>query len=241
MFITNKYSDCYWRIILRARNRICDPVGYWEQHHIVPKALGGEDHPDNLILLTYKEHYICHHLLCYMTAGKHKRKMQHAFAIMSAQGAGQQRHLTVGMREACRRANAAAQRGQKASPETRLRKSEAAKAHWSNNEDRKQQARERMRARNLGVPKSPEVRAKLSAIGRARVLSPERNAKISASQKRYWKLTTADGQVHLTGDLPNWCAVNGYSGSGISNLKAGRVKSHKDIVAAEILDQHIRP
>jgi hypothetical protein len=37
-------------------------VGY-ELHHIIPKCLGGNNSKDNLVLLTYKEHYIAHHLL----------------------------------------------------------------------------------------------------------------------------------------------------------------------------------
>jgi hypothetical protein len=34
--------------------------GYYESHHIKPKCLGGKDCKNNLVLLTAKEHYICH-------------------------------------------------------------------------------------------------------------------------------------------------------------------------------------
>jgi hypothetical protein len=37
---------------------------YYEKHHILPKCLGGDDIKTNLVLLTAKEHYICHKLLC---------------------------------------------------------------------------------------------------------------------------------------------------------------------------------
>jgi hypothetical protein len=37
---------------------------YYEKHHILPKCLGGKDIKSNLVLLTAKEHYICHKLLC---------------------------------------------------------------------------------------------------------------------------------------------------------------------------------
>ena len=37
---------------------------YYERHHIIPKCLGGKDIKENLILLTAKEHYLCHKLLC---------------------------------------------------------------------------------------------------------------------------------------------------------------------------------
>lgn len=36
---------------------------YYENHHIIPKCLGGLDNECNLVLLTAKEHYIAHKLL----------------------------------------------------------------------------------------------------------------------------------------------------------------------------------
>lgn len=37
---------------------------YTEVHHIIPKCMGGNDSKSNLAVLTAKEHYIVHHLLC---------------------------------------------------------------------------------------------------------------------------------------------------------------------------------
>jgi hypothetical protein len=39
---------------------------YYEKHHILPRCLGGPDNTDNLVLLTAKEHYICHKLLIFI-------------------------------------------------------------------------------------------------------------------------------------------------------------------------------
>lgn len=36
---------------------------YYEKHHIIPKCLGGSDDKENLIKLTYREHFIAHWLL----------------------------------------------------------------------------------------------------------------------------------------------------------------------------------
>lgn len=36
---------------------------YVEQHHILPRALGGTDDKSNLVFLTAKEHFVAHHLL----------------------------------------------------------------------------------------------------------------------------------------------------------------------------------
>jgi len=54
---------------------------YYERHHILPKCLGGSDSKDNLVLLTAKEHYICHKLLTYIYKGN--RKIACAFHKMT--------------------------------------------------------------------------------------------------------------------------------------------------------------
>ena len=39
---------------------------YYENHHILPKCLKGTNDKENLVLLTAKEHFICHKLLTYI-------------------------------------------------------------------------------------------------------------------------------------------------------------------------------
>ena len=55
---------------------------YYEQHHIIPRCLGGTDKESNLILLTAKEHYIAH-LLLYHIHKKSKYHYKLAFALWS--------------------------------------------------------------------------------------------------------------------------------------------------------------
>lgn len=76
MFIQNKYTKTYMKIIESRRllNR-SKKESYFESHHIVPRCLGGNNKKENLILLTAKEHYICHLLLIKMTSGKDRSKM----------------------------------------------------------------------------------------------------------------------------------------------------------------------
>ena len=50
----------------------------YENHHILPKSLGGNNDNKNLVLLTYKEHFKCHQLLPEFLYGKNKHKMIHA-------------------------------------------------------------------------------------------------------------------------------------------------------------------
>ena len=59
------YKKIYDNIINKAKseNRVKYKGFYYERHHIIPKCLGGSNLKENLVLLTPKEHYICHKLL----------------------------------------------------------------------------------------------------------------------------------------------------------------------------------
>lgn len=56
---------------------------YFENHHILPKCLNGTDNPNNLVLLTAKEHYVCHKLLTFIFPNN---KIYHAFHLMTTSG-----------------------------------------------------------------------------------------------------------------------------------------------------------
>lgn len=56
------YRRIYDQLTNRAKVR-GDLLGYFERHHVVPKCLGGNDNPDNLIVLTAREHFLAHWLL----------------------------------------------------------------------------------------------------------------------------------------------------------------------------------
>jgi len=52
---------------------------YTEKHHIIPRALGGSDEPENIIRLTAREHFIAHLILWKIYGGS----MTYAFMFMS--------------------------------------------------------------------------------------------------------------------------------------------------------------
>ena len=87
IFLNNKYSVWYNLIITRSQNKARVKLKkddaqyrYFERHHIIPKSLGGSNDRENLVLLTAREHYICHLLLIKMCVSKkHYRKMLYAF------------------------------------------------------------------------------------------------------------------------------------------------------------------
>lgn len=80
MFIDNKYTKIYFRLVNRAKSRVLVERG--EKHHIVPKSFGGSNQDDNLVKLTFREHFICHRLLTKMTTGRQKHQMEKAAYCM---------------------------------------------------------------------------------------------------------------------------------------------------------------
>lgn len=81
IYIPNSYTKTYYRIVNRSfqENRKRSNGNIYEEHHIIPKSCGGTDDQSNLVLLTPKEHYICHRLLPKMVKSKlHYEKMIYA-------------------------------------------------------------------------------------------------------------------------------------------------------------------
>ena len=86
MFLNNKYTKWYDNIILNSKNqfRKKSKKEYFEKHHIIPKSFGGSNLEENLVLLTPREHFICHLLLVKMCILKsHTVKMIYALDYMT--------------------------------------------------------------------------------------------------------------------------------------------------------------
>lgn len=96
MFLENKYTKYYLNIIENAKSHNRSKSNdYYELHHIIPKSLGGSNKKDNLILLTAKEHFICHLLLPKMFE-KHSvgyNKMLHAIILFKGSNEHQIRYF----------------------------------------------------------------------------------------------------------------------------------------------------
>jgi hypothetical protein len=71
------YRKIYNQLIARAKDRVFEP-GLYEKHHSIPKSLGGSNKRDNIVLLTYREHFLAHWLLVKFTEGDDKKKMNYA-------------------------------------------------------------------------------------------------------------------------------------------------------------------
>lgn len=63
------YNKIYASIVLRAQAERTERLAlkkqgqYFENHHIIPRSLGGKNNKCNMALLTAREHFICHWLL----------------------------------------------------------------------------------------------------------------------------------------------------------------------------------
>lgn len=67
------HQKVYDAIIAKARlenraklKRNQEGYVYYENHHIIPKCLNGGNEKENLVLLTAREHFVCHKLLTYI-------------------------------------------------------------------------------------------------------------------------------------------------------------------------------
>ena len=83
LFIENKYTQWYYRIIDQAQAQAQAADVYYEKHHIIPRSLGGSNQQDNLVRLTVRAHYVVHRLLTRMTTGDDRRKMCFAICMMA--------------------------------------------------------------------------------------------------------------------------------------------------------------
>lgn len=86
--IDNKYSKWYFAFIESRKYRRLDCAIYVENHHILPKSLGGLDIKSNMINLTAKEHFFAHLLLSKMFSGSSSYKMSAALNAMQMSSTG---------------------------------------------------------------------------------------------------------------------------------------------------------
>jgi hypothetical protein len=97
----NKYYSLYLKICNTAKQRKYDC--YTEIHHILPRSMGGDDSPNNLVVLSSREHFICHYLLTKFTLNDHFHKMVKAFNMMNCNALYQQRYVNSKLYEANRK------------------------------------------------------------------------------------------------------------------------------------------
>jgi hypothetical protein len=173
VFINNKYTKIYFRLIDRSLSRTFFENVYTEKHHIIPKSLGGTDHHDNLAVLTAKEHYICHLLLIKMVDGYAKTKMRYAAYKLTQINKNQHGRLKISGRqyEFLKNQMSLANRERPGPNRGKIM-----------SEDQKEKISNTLKGRKLG-PKSDEHRKKLSASAKNKIISQETKNKMSQARR----------------------------------------------------------
>lgn len=82
IFLDNDEYKKYLDLLNSATIYECN-LDYFERHHIIPRSCGGGDDENNLIKLTYSDHYRAHMLLCQCVKPEFQLKMVYAALFFS--------------------------------------------------------------------------------------------------------------------------------------------------------------
>lgn len=198
------YKNIYDQLIENALNREID--GYTENHHIIPRCMGGTDDDSNLIRLTSKEHFIAHHLLWkeYRTT-----KLAHAFFMMTIISSNQSRYVNARLYEKAKQAHIEAlkisMKGEGNNFYGRKHNKESLEKISAANKGKKhtQEFKDSVSRRFKGVPKSADHKKKIGRKGLLMV----KNIKTDEV------LRITKSELNLLDDSSNWWNLSAVAGA----------------------------
>jgi hypothetical protein len=153
------YKEIYNRLVSNKTKKI----GYVENHHIIPRCLGGSDDKENIVELYPEEHYLAHLLLCKI----HPKNQKLLYAAMN---------MTTGsMINNGKRTNKAY---------GWLRRQYAESMSGDNNPNRKNPELQKLAAlKRTGQKRTEETKAKMSMAQKGRTFTDETKLKMAESAK----------------------------------------------------------
>jgi len=185
MYLDNKYTKWYYKIIEVARKRVISAENS-EIHHIIPESFfinrtrkgpkgwleGDPEISENKVKLTAREHFVCHMLLVKMTSGISYKKMVHGLWMMT-------RNKEKRVKFTSRQYEFARKEFQKV---IKLKKSNIRRPHT---EAEKRAKSEKMR----GIPKSQTTRLNMKKAWerRNRTVNESTKQKLKKSSIKYWE------------------------------------------------------
>lgn len=117
------YQKIYNNLISRAQAR--EPLSeYKENHHILPRCMGGTDDKENLVYLTGREHFIAHWIL---TKFNDYPGLNQAFGMMCLTNKNRQYNVSSRLYEIGKKLLSEAMTGREMSEETKKKISETLK------------------------------------------------------------------------------------------------------------------
>jgi len=226
MFIQNKYNKWYYSIINNATSR--QTSEYTENHHIVPKSLGGNNSSENLVSLTAREHFICHWLLLKMTTGDNRRKMSYALRRMMSGNKYQKRYGSSKRYENLRKLINKISYGKKHTDKQKQKISQALKGRTFTQEhkDNLSQSKkgkpkpkhiaDKLRILRKGKRNSQEHKDKCSQVLKGRTFTQESKQKMSKNhadvsgknnpKSKVWEVISPSGQkTVINGNMTQFC------------------------------------
>jgi hypothetical protein len=162
------YSGIYIELMERATDRIID--GYTEKHHIIPRCMGGDDKPRNLVLLTASEHYLAHQLLVKIYPKNNKLIFAASLMTTDKKGNRINNKIFSWLKIKALEAN----KSRKYSKETRAKMSESGKNRAPMSDETKSRISESTKGKKK-PPFSDETKRKMSESSKKRVRAPFSN------------------------------------------------------------------
>tara|TARA_B100000508_G_C11432180_1_gene264027 strand:+ start:167 stop:1009 length:843 start_codon:yes stop_codon:yes gene_type:complete len=197
--VQNKYYTWYysiiWKAVLDDRSKGDD---YYELHHIIPRSLDKSLEKDkrNMVLLTAKEHFICHLLLPRFVVGKSNYiKMINALIRMQYSKSSNQKRYTSNSYQVVKKLisdkNKILFKGKPKSKEHKAKISKSLQGRKLSPEHREKCAKSNKNRAAKGfkghiIPHSNEAKKKISEKRKNQSFSKESQIKKSKSLKKYW-------------------------------------------------------
>lgn len=182
------YTKHYNLLIERARDRSVVEHQYYEEHHIIPKCLGGSDDDSNLVKLTAPEHFLAHQLLVKMYPEHPKLVLAVRIMTKKTKFNGRVNNKMFGwLREKANEVNKTLMLGKKRPPRSKEWSDKIAMANTGKSHSEEHKAK--ISSALLGVSKSDTMRSNMSKAAKNR--SPEHRQKLAdANRGRVMKEST---------------------------------------------------
>ena len=174
------------------------------RHHIIPKHMGGDNSPENLVEVSIEEHAELH-LALYLEYGKWE-DWRAAWGLS-------------GCREEMYEAHSVAMSGEN-NPMFGLKGENHPAYGYKYTEEQRKRRSENLTANN--PMQNPEYRKKVSQA-----------AKKHTNHVKSYIITYTNGEVRHITNLAKWCRDNGYNKAGCRNLLIGAWKKYKDLVSIQ--------
>jgi 5-methylcytosine-specific restriction endonuclease McrA len=237
------YEKIYFDIVSKARHegRVRGKDIYYEQHHITPKCMGGNNKKENLVLLTAKEHFIVHKILP-LIYPQYRKELSLALHRMTFSTTEKmQRNYRIGAREFERIRQEIAEvlsgdnnpfANKEHTQYVKNTISKKAKERLSKPENHplfgkpcSDERKEKIRIANTGKKVSAEARKKMSEARSGKPLSKKHRINLSISLTG--KKRTEETKEKLRVPKPKYiCDHCGKTIGGMSNLHQHLVKKH---------------